>query len=415
MDLINEFRDRMSKEKDYGMKCEAEFDVQYPTGFLNLDFLNGQRIFVDDENRKFSYDSIGIVDGSFNLVIGRNGCGKSTFVKQAAANIIKPFPLGKIFEDSIEGGITQRRNEILTGYGPDEITNKLLSRNTGISCESFYKRIKTIYDIKTENAETYRYDTGLFDSRGNRIYKMQPTVYILDSLAMLMPEKLTQEEELSGQMSTTATAKMIATIFRRVIPLLKTANIILFVINHITQDVNLSFIPKPSKNIYLKQGETCPGGETPFYLANNIFRLDDNNKLKEDKEFFIAGNFVTFSLVKSRTNRAGASTDLVFNQDIGYDADLSLYLFLKKNGRINGAGAYLYIGDNQDMKFSQKNFKTKLYEDQNFRNVFITECVSLLRSTLDKEQIALLEQRKSNTATDIINQLNQMMIDSSNQ
>ena len=67
------------------------------------------------------------------------------------------------------------------------------------------------------------------------------------------------------------------------------------------------------------------------------------------------------------------------------------------------------------MKFSQKNFKTKLYEDQNFRNVFITECVSLLRSTLDKEQIALLEQRKSNTATDIINQLNQMMIDSSNQ
>lgn len=405
-DMLTEFRSRVSKTKDFNMMCESKYDVQYPTGFLNLDFINGQRIHVSDIDKgaDFSYDSIGIVDGSFNLVIGRNGCGKSTFVKQAAASIIRPFPLGKIFEDSVEGGITQRRNEILTGYSPEELPHKLLSRNIGVSSESFYKRIKMIYDIKTENAEEYTYDTGLFDSRGNRIFAMQPTVYILDSLAMLMPEKLTQEEEISGQMSTTAAAKLNAAIFRRVIPMIKATNIILFVINHITQDVNIGFAPKPSKNIYLKQGETCPGGETPFYLANNIFRLDDNNKLKEDKEFGIAGNFVTFTMVKSRTNRAGASTDLVFNQDIGYDADLSLFLFLKKLGLIAGAGAYLYIDGYSDFKFSQKSFKTKLHENSEFREIFIKVAITCLKDKLNKSIES--DSFNNSASNDILSELN---------
>ena len=38
--LINSFRETMSKDKDYEMRNEAEFDVQYPTGFLNIDFMN---------------------------------------------------------------------------------------------------------------------------------------------------------------------------------------------------------------------------------------------------------------------------------------------------------------------------------------------------------------------------------------
>ena len=46
--LINSFRETMSKDKDYEMRNEAEFDVQYPTGFLNIDFMNGQRINVED-------------------------------------------------------------------------------------------------------------------------------------------------------------------------------------------------------------------------------------------------------------------------------------------------------------------------------------------------------------------------------
>lgn len=408
--LTSRFRELVSKDKDFNMKCEAEFDVQYPSMFLNLDYLNGQKIHVDDKEngREYEYDSIGIVDGSCNMFVGRSGCGKSTIVKQIAANIVRPFPLGCIFEDSVEGGITHSRNETLTGFTPNEIQDKLLIRNAGVSCESFYKRIKMIYDIKTENADEYKYDTGLFDSRGNRIYKLQPTIYILDSLAMLMPEKITQEEELSGQMSATAGARMIAGTFRRIIPLLKASNIILFIINHITTKIEINaFVHTKSQILYLKPDETCPGGNTPLYLANNIFRLDDGNKLAEGKDLDIAGNITRVEMVKSRTNRAGASTNLIFNQDIGFDPDLSLYAMLKEAGRIGGAGAYLYIGDHSDKKFAQKNFKSKLYEDQEFRNYFIEECISILHNSLDKKQMKILEQtRTTNISSDILSKLN---------
>ena len=250
--LINSFRETMSKDKDYEMRNEAEFDVQYPTGFLNIDFMNGQRINVEDlENgRFFQYDSVGIVDGSINCFIGRSGCGKSTIIKQMAANIIRPFPNGMIIEDSIEGGITSRREEILTKFTPSQINERMVRRNAGVTAESFYKRIRAIYDLKTSDPDMYRYDTGLFDSRGNRIFKFQPTVYILDSLAMLMPKKVTEEEELSGQMSATAAAKTIAAIFRRIVPLIKAANVIVMIVNHITEKVEINaFTHTKSQNI----------------------------------------------------------------------------------------------------------------------------------------------------------------------
>jgi len=408
--LMDEFRVTAKKDKDYEMSQEAEFDVLYPTGFLNLDFLNGQRVHVNDPDngRVFDYDSFGIVDGSINAFIGRSGCGKSTIVKQMAANIVRQFPEGLIFEDSVEGGMVHRRNEILTRFSPQELEKKVLIRNAGVTAESFYKRIKMIYDIKTANPDKFRYDTGLFDSRGNRIFKFQPTVYILDSLAMLMPKKVTEEEELSGQMSATAAAKMIAGIFRRIVPLLKAANIIVFVINHITTKIEInSFVHTKSQNIYLKPDETCPGGVTPFYTYNNVFRLDDGNKLSEGKDLDIAGSIVEVTLVKSRTNRAGAMTRLVFNQDIGFDPELSMLITLKDNGRINGAGAFLYIGLHSDKKFAQKNFKSKIFEDEEFRRYYYEECIDFLKASLHKEQVAFAETCKIDTASEMIGMINQ--------
>lgn len=405
--LIEELREVTSSSKIYSLRNEAEFDVQYPTGFLNLDYQNGQKIIVERGDTEQCYYTAGIVDGSINMFIGRSGSGKSTIAKQAAANIVRPFPHGVIIEASIEGGITSRRNEILTNFGPNEIHSRLRSRNAGVSIESCYAEIKAIRDLKIEKENKYRYDTGIVDSRGNRIFKFQPTVYIIDSLAMLTSEKFTQEEELSGQMSQTATAKNLAQFFRRIVPIIKEANIILFVINHITQKVEINpFSHSKSQNMFLKQDETTPGGVTPFYVANNVFRLDDSNKLTEDKEFGINGCHVTVTLVKSRTNIAGSTATLIFNQQTGFDPDLSLYMMLKERGRINGAGAYLYIGDRSDKKFSQKTFKSKLREDPELLEIFINECQDCLLDILDKQDKMIQEAVPMSTES-ILSKINQ--------
>ena len=268
--LASRFRAAMAKSKDPRM-AEAVADVMYPTGFLPFDFLNGCKVHVRTPNdQEFYYNSVGIVDGSSQMIIGRSGSGKTTIAIQMAANIVRRFPGAVIFYDDIEGGSNATRRELLTQFSQDEIDERIIYRNAAVSAENFYKRIIAIYDEKLNNKADYEYDTGLCDSRGNRIFKLIPTVYILDSLALLTPEKLTEEEELSGQMSTTGTAKTNTSIFKRIVPKLKAANIILFTINHINDKVEINPFAHTKAQIgYLKQGETLPGGKAALYLAKS--------------------------------------------------------------------------------------------------------------------------------------------------
>lgn len=381
--LTSLFRQAVSKHKDHRMKEEATANVAYPTGFLNFDFANGTIVHVQDNDKDFKYCSVGIQDGCLVTIIGRSGCGKTTWTVQAAANIVRPFPNGTIFHDDIEGGINAYRREQLTGFSSEEMESKYIIRNSGITLENFYERIKIIHDLKMNNRADYEYDTGLFDSNGNRIFKLQPTVYIIDSIALLMPAQYTEEEELSGSMSATAAAKGNSLAFKRIIPMLKSANIIIMAINHINQNIDINPMQKKKAQVsYLKQSETLPGGNFLIYATNILIRLDDNTKLKPDEAFGIYGNFVDMTLIKSRNSRANNTCTLVFDQNSGFDPDLSLFLMLKEAKVISGAGAYLYLPSLPEIKFSQKNFKQKLNENPELKQAFIEFAMNMLKSTL---------------------------------
>lgn len=367
--LADRFRAQMAKTKDPRME-EANADVLYPTGFLPFDFLNGYRVHVKSETEDFWYNAVGIVDGSSVSFAGRSGSGKTTAAIQMAANIVRPFPEATIFFDDIEGGSNATRRELLTHFTPEEAEQRIIYRNTAVSAENFYKRIASIYEIKMNNRADFEYDTGRLDSRGNKIYKLIPTVYILDSLAMLTPEKLTEEEELSGQMSTTATAKTNTAVFKRIVPKLKAANIILFTINHINDKIEVNaFTHTKSQVSFLKPGETLPGGKAALYLANNLIRVDDGAKLKESDGLGINGKIVDFEIIKSRTNAAGRSVPMVFDFTNGFDDILSLFMFLKSTGAII-TGATCYLRGHEDMKFRQRDFKNKLFNDPEFAKAF---------------------------------------------
>lgn len=368
--LADRFRAEMAKSKDPRME-EAVADVLYPTGFLPFDFLNGYKARVrKPTGEEYFYNAVGIVDGSSLSIIGRPHSGKTTAAIQMASNIVRRFPGAVIFYDDIEGGSNVARREILSKFGPDEIDDRIIYRNTAVNAENFYQRIESIYKEKLTNKADYEYDTGLLDSRGNPIYKLIPTVYILDSLAMLTPEKLTEEEELSGQMSTTATAKTNTAVFKRIVPKLKAANIILFTINHINDKIEINPFSHTKAQIgYLKQGESLPGGKAALYLANNMIRIDDGTKLKASEGIGIDGKIVIFEIIKSRTNAAGRSVPMVFSPDTGFDDIWSLYMFLKSTGAII-TGTNSYLRGYENMKFKQKDFKDKLFSDPEFAKAF---------------------------------------------
>ena len=400
--LADRFRAQMAKTKDPRME-EANADVLYPTGFLPFDFLNGYRVHVKSETEDFWYNAVGIVDGSSVSLCGRSGSGKTTAAIQMAANIVRPFPEATIFFDDIEGGSNATRRELLTHFTPEEAEQRIIYRNTAVSAENFYKRIASIYEIKMNNRADFEYDTGKLDSRGNKIYKLIPTVYILDSLAMLTPEKLTEEEELSGQMSTTATAKTNTAVFKRIVPKLKAANIILFTINHINDKIEVNaFTHTKSQVSFLKPGETLPGGKAALYLANNLIRVDDGAKLKETDGLGINGKIVDFEIIKSRTNAAGRSVPMVFDFTNGFDDILSLFMFLKSTGAII-TGATCYLRGHEDMKFRQRDFKNKLFNDPEFAKAFNEVARAELETLLGNPEV---EEQKN------ITQPNQAIINS---
>lgn len=396
--LMSSFRQKVAKDKDVRMSQETVPDVAYATGFLGFDFLNGTVVHVKTPEKKFKYNSVGIVDGSITMVIGRSGCGKTTWLVQTAGNIMRRFDKTCVWHDDIEGGIVETRKERLTGLFGADLKDRYLSRNAGVNTESVYERIKIIHDLKIENREEYEYDTGVCTSRGEKIFKLQPSIYILDSLAMLTPDKYTEEDELSGQMSTTAAAKANAQLFRRIIPLLKSANIMLFVVNHITQAIDINpMAKKKAKLSYLKQDESLPGGNTPIYLANLLIRFDDNTKLKDSEGLGVAGNIVDLTLLKSRTANVGKSVPLVFDHKRGFDPELSLLQLLKDMKMVNGAGAYLYLKDRSDIKFSQKQFKSKLAESEEFRQLFMEVALEALEELIYDPG----EEEEMNTVVDI--------------
>lgn len=395
--LVQNFRKKANASKDKRMSAEKNFDVGYPTGYLSFDFMNGVKVSVKNEKVDFTYNSIGIVDGSMISCVGRSGCGKTTFVMQASGNIIRPFENSAIFHEDIEGGISDMRKRQLLGMTEEEFENRYICRNTGINTENFYERIKWIHDLKLEHPEDYEYDTGLYDAAGNRIFKMQPTIVILDSLAMLMPEDMADGEELAGPMGAATIARKNTQLIKRIIPMLKMVGIIFFVINHILPDPSL--LPKKTQTAWLKQGERVSGGETAIYLANNFLRFDDKNKLSKDKEFGIDGIMVDILFVKSRTNNAGKAVNLVFDYAHGFDPELSLFLLLSNQGRIHGSGIGMYLQERNDIKFSKKTFKTKLRENPEFQEIFYNECLEALEELINKTSVDVLEEKEYNLDT----------------
>ena len=376
--LSQAFRAQVKQMKDYSQKNEMTYSVSYPTGFLNLDFANG---YIQEVNGKYLYE-IGIADGSINMIISDSGVGKTTICTQIAANIVKRFKTSTVFYEQAEVGTNIQRIKDLSGFKTDkEFSDRFIIRDAGITIESIFDRVKMVHDIKVNNQSEYLYDTGMIDARGEPIYKFEPTIFIVDSVKMVLSKKNAEADE-STNMSAAVNAKANSEYYTKMVPLCREANIIMLLINHITTDINTGFLPKKSELPYLKQGEHISGGKLLTYIQNNIFRLDIKSKLKEEEGMGIHGFVVNIDIVKSRSNISSrANCFLVFDQKNGYDSDLSLLLLLKENKIIEGSGAYLKL-PGYDKKFSQKQFKEILYSDSQFYNIFIQLCIEYLKNTL---------------------------------
>ena len=376
--LSQAFREQVKQTKDISQKNEMTYSVSYPTGFVNLDFTNG---YIQEVNGALKYE-LGLSDGSINMIISDSGVGKTTICTQIASNIVRRFNSSVVFYEQAEVGTNIQRIKNISGISSDEeFSKRFIIRDAGITIESIYERVRMVHDIKVDNQSDYLYDTGMIDMRGNPIFKFEPTIFIVDSVKMVLSKKNAEADETSN-MSAATNAKANSEYYTKMVPLCREANIIMLLINHITTDINTGFLPKKSELAYLKQGEHISGGKSLTYIQNNIFRLDIKSKLKPEEGFGISGSIVNVDIVKSRTNKSNrARCFLVFDQEIGYDNNLSMLMLLKENKILEGSGAYLKL-PGYDKKFSLKQFKEIHYTDQEFYNIFVNLCIEFIKNNM---------------------------------
>lgn len=91
---------------------------------------------------------------------------------------------------------------------------------------------------------------------------------------------------------------------------------------------------------------------------------------------------------------------MILDYDTGFSPELSLYALLKKHKKINGAGAYLYIGDHSDHKFSQKNILKEL-KDPEFAKIFMDASFEVLETLISSGTTNTNIEEQDDTVVDI--------------
>lgn len=384
--MANRMLDRLRSKDKKGLFNPSQVSVSYPTGFLPFDYLNGYNVKVMDmdENVIDTYATKGIRGGTFVTVIGKSGVAKTTWVIQTAYNMIKDFDddaFVMIFD--LEQALNYTRIKNVTGASQKHLDDKIVLRQEKNYIEDIFDTIIAIANDKEANKKDYTYDTKCRDEFNNPIFAYVPTVIIIDSIPTLACRE--SDEEMKGGTDAARMAKAIKQFYSKLMPIVKTYNITVFTINHINAKIELNAFTKTQPQVmYLKQDESLPGGVAPVYYADTLIKFVSSTKFKEDEDGF-DGFMVRAELIKSRSNKANKSCNLIYNQERGFDPVMTLYQFASDNELIDGRNPYKYFKENKDVKFDSRRFKKAFYENME------------LQETVKKATIPVLESLLSNT------------------
>lgn len=403
--LFDAYNKALESGKEFGTKAKASDDVGYQTEIYPFDYGNGSVIdFIRaDTGERVRYYQPGIVDGSFNQFIGRSGSGKTTIALQMAGAIARQFEQSMVVLISPERGSSYNRERSLLRFTDDQMRTKFRKMDQGITSESFLEAMEILYETKMAKADELRYDTGLVNIDGEKIYKLQPTIVILDSLAVLIPKDVKEQEGLASNMQFSASVKSNGYIYTKLMQMLKPANIILFAINHVMDNINI--IPTKSQFAHLKQADRIPGGKKLGFVTDALLHFDDSTKLKEDKDFGINGCLMNIIYTKSRSGLSGRSVQVVFDPLNGVDTILSMFNILKESGHIQGNTHY-YFKTLPDVKFTKKKFKEKLLgENPQLLQAFEQASMEALRDLIEKNRESQYNNRFTNFISNMGNNI----------
>ena len=409
--------------------------LQYPTGFMYLDYGAGSYLTVYDEEEYpiYTYHNIGIPRGSVNVLISKSQGGKTTLAINMAVAIIEAyinqFIRNRMMENQWEGKskadpyydgspiiqILDTEKTLPTDYVKRvaQYTNKLTKEHVIINPITTDKDLIRCLEqhVKYKVDHMKKIQMPMLDMYGKPIFDYPPTVMISDSTSQLLIEDCDDPAMIKkGKNAATISsiydnniqntagarrAKIITALYSQLVNYADRYNIIIFSINHINKMLPVNGMPVKQYR-GLRAGETIGGGEKAIYLANSILRLDviknvssvgtTSVNLGDD----VKGHIAIASWIKSKTNSRSNSCQLVYTNRAGYDPLLSNLWQMKENGTLKEAGRFLYLPGYEDCKFTMKTFRDVFADHPELirgtYDILRDECAKMLDNPVEAER-----------------------------
>jgi RecA/RadA recombinase len=387
----------LQKNDKRGLFKHSAFSVGFPTGFYQLDYRNGYvtNIYDNDDNVIGKYNNVGLFGGTFNTIIGKTGTAKTTLAAQMAANIsnycLNKYKIpAEIYHIDAEQASNYTRIKNITGLSINHLKSIYHITRETTYIEDIYDGIENLVTLKEKYRDTFVVDSGLLDEFGEPIKMFIPTIIIIDSLPSIATKEGKSDDGIEGGLKTgtyaNRLAKAISRFYKQCMPLINKYNLIVIVINHINAKIEIGGMPTSPQTMYLKMNESVPGGAAPLYYAHNLFKIVMDKKLLLEKNDVVDGFVARIELLKSRSNKAGKSCKLIYDQDTGFDPYLSLYDYINEQGGIGGRNPSRYIIGFTDTKFDDRCLKEYLKNNDELKKLLVNIGTSYLEKILSSSK-----------------------------
>ncbi|MCM1531871.1 MAG: hypothetical protein NC114_06325 [Ruminococcus flavefaciens] len=436
---MKDFRDFLLANQDKKNPIETVTSmVQYPTGFMYLDYGTGSYLTVHDEQERplYQYHNVGIPQGSVNTIIAKSQGGKTTltiamavaiiesyinpYIQQAVCHdIIQHLPKKK-FDFSMEGApfveILDTEKTLPVDYVKKiaQYTNSLTKSHIIINPITTDRDLMVALDrhVKFKVAHMKKIPMPMLDMFGNPIFDYPPTVMIVDSASQLLLEdcddpSMAKKGEGILDIYNSATqntagarrAKVITALYSQIVNYAKKYNVLVFMINHINKMLPVNGIPVKQYR-GLRGGETIGGGEKAIYLTANILRLDVIKSIGYESSTSlnlgdgITGFIAKASWIKSKSNSRSNSTMLCYTNKAGYDPLLSSLYQGRENGDLLKSGNFHYVKGYEKLKFSLKNYGDVFGDHPELYMAYYDELKEKCSVLLDNPEVAIAHDRQ---------------------